>query len=517
MSLRGAALLVLALASLAGRVRAAANESAIRFETEPLARDSVAVSAVAVDEARGRVAFGDAQRVTLRASDGTTAVVSRRGPIAALAFDGEGSLLVGTSSGLDRIDTEGRRLPCALGPGEGDATVTALAALPGFVAVGTAHGAWVARDGLHFLPVGGLPTGPVDGVALRRRGPAATLFLAADGEIYEAALDAAPEDAVGAVRSRAFDGQALHRAVSVAVDGASGEAVAVSADAVSVGAADGGAWRTWPLELPPGTEAQHALRALGRVWLTTARGVLVAEDWTGPWQRAAPPAGVAEGLGLAATRESLYVGTARGVLVGRASAPEAVAARPARWARSSLVERVQAEPAIGVVYQAALAYLDLGAERTARMQRGVSRRGLLPVVSLHLVRDIGTSNGRDYDESFVSGGLRRLHDSAQDRKKDVEAGVTVSWDLGDAAYHPDEVDVSREARAVVELRDDVLDEITQLYFERRRVLVALARLPESPEADDERVRLLLRADELAAGLDAWTGGWFSRHAPPLAP
>jgi len=61
---------------------------------------------------------------------------------------------------------------------------------------------------------------------------------------------------------------------------------------------------------------------------------------------------------------------------------------------------------------------------------------------------------------------------------------------------------------VIELRDDVLDEITQLYFERRRTLRQIAALgADSPEAEP----LHQRAAELAAGLDAWTGGWFSRQ------
>ena len=75
--------------------------------------------------------------------------------------------------------------------------------------------------------------------------------------------------------------------------------------------------------------------------------------------------------------------------------------------------------------------------------------------------------------------------------------------------------MSREAREIIELRDDVLDEITQLYFERRRVLDALARAP-APD-DVEAVRLRLRAQELAAGIDAWTGGWFGRQPRDRSP
>ena len=89
----------------------------------------------------------------------------------------------------------------------------------------------------------------------------------------------------------------------------------------------------------------------------------------------------------------------------------------------------------------------------------------------------------------------------------------VSWDFGDIAYHPESIDVSREAREIIELRDDVLDEITQLYFERRRVLAVVALQPDSPAASE----LQLRAAQLAAGIDAWTGGWYGRQLETPTP
>ena len=93
--------------------------------------------------------------------------------------------------------------------------------------------------------------------------------------------------------------------------------------------------------------------------------------------------------------------------------------------------------------------------------------------------------------------------------------LTLSWDLGDIAYEPESIDVSHETREVIELRDDVLDEITQLYFERRRVLAALAASADPPSADSLQLRL--RASELAAGIDAWTGGWFSERLDTSTP
>ncbi len=109
--------------------------------------------------------------------------------------------------------------------------------------------------------------------------------------------------------------------------------------------------------------------------------------------------------------------------------------------------------------------------------------------------------------------MRRFNDRDSDRDRELELQLTVSWDFGDIAYHPEAIDVSREAREIIELRDDVLDEITQLYFERRRVIAALALQPDSPTASEFK----LRAAQLAAGIDAWTGGWFGRQLSDVTP
>jgi len=149
------------------------------------------------------------------------------------------------------------------------------------------------------------------------------------------------------------------------------------------------------------------------------------------------------------------------------------------------------------------------------LRQGVGRRGWWPFVSLRLMRARDEDRSTDHDEAFLSGELRRTVDRDSSTARDFETLLTFSWDLGDIAYHPEQIDVSREAREVIKLRDDVLDEVTQLYFERRRVLAELAARPDAPPA--ENLRLRLRAAELAAGIDAWTGGWFGRVRAGVAP
>ncbi len=62
---------------------------------------------------------------------------------------------------------------------------------------------------------------------------------------------------------------------------------------------------------------------------------------------------------------------------------------------------------------------------------------------------------------------------------------------------------------VVELRDDILNEVTRLYFERRRLQAEI--LLSAPLDKKEGTEKTLRLAELTASIDALTGGYFSRE------
>jgi hypothetical protein len=211
--------------------------------------------------------------------------------------------------------------------------------------------------------------------------------------------------------------------------------------------------------------------------------------------------------------EVLFAAVSAGVLVGR-PAPAPTAAAPPRGA-AQVPLAIPPGPAIERVHRAALRYLGLERSRMEALRRGSQRRAWWPIVVARAAGQWDDSRNTDYDQSFSSGATHDLTDRGHDRGDEFDVSLSLSWDLGGIAYEPESIDVSRETREVIELRDDVLDEITQLYFERRRVLAELGALGGPPAAEQRRLRL--RADEFAAGIDAWTGGWFSRQLPALTP
>ena len=114
---------------------------------------------------------------------------------------------------------------------------------------------------------------------------------------------------------------------------------------------------------------------------------------------------------------------------------------------------------------------------------------------------------RESDQSFTSGALRDLRDSSREEGSSYGLDLQFSWDLAKRAEPADLIAVSRERRELIELRDQVLERVNRLYYERLKVLAQHATA-----APEQRAGLDLRARELGSQLDAWTGGTFSRLA-----
>jgi hypothetical protein len=166
------------------------------------------------------------------------------------------------------------------------------------------------------------------------------------------------------------------------------------------------------------------------------------------------------------------------------------------------------DPPLAWIRERALDRAGLAVERSQRLRKGLHRRAYWPDVSLRFTTNYDRDRERDLDQSFLSGQTRHLFDRRNDRSNRYSGLVQLDWELGGIAYPDDSVDLSRELRQVVSLRDDVSDEINQLYFERQQIREELDLTPTLGPAD--RARLQLRAGELEAGLDAWTGGWVTR-------
>jgi len=67
---------------------------------------------------------------------------------------------------------------------------------------------------------------------------------------------------------------------------------------------------------------------------------------------------------------------------------------------------------------------------------------------------------------------------------------------------------------MVELRDDILDQVNKLYFERLRVKAECDNL--ALEDKGKRFEKLLKIEELTASLDSLTAGYYSDQLRKIA-
>ncbi|MDP2766326.1 MAG: hypothetical protein Q8O41_02595 [Candidatus Methanoperedens sp.] len=178
----------------------------------------------------------------------------------------------------------------------------------------------------------------------------------------------------------------------------------------------------------------------------------------------------------------------------------------------TLQEYLKYEPGVRDVQEAAIKYAEVSPEKIAQWRKGASRRALLPQVSIGLDRkstDLwhwesgSTAIGQSGDDV-----LRRGRDS-------VDWDVSLSWDLSDLIWNDAQTSIDVRSKLMVELRNDILDQVNKLYFERLRVKSELDNL--ALEDRHKRFQKQLKLEELTASLDAVTSGYYSEQLRILTP
>ena len=159
------------------------------------------------------------------------------------------------------------------------------------------------------------------------------------------------------------------------------------------------------------------------------------------------------------------------------------------------------EPEINVVQQAAIKYAEVEPEKIKDWRKKAKMKAILPKLTVGLDRSENTNY-----EIYTSATTHYVYEGPYDRSHGWD--VTLSWELGDLIWSEAQTSIDVRSRLMVELRDDILDEVTKLYFERLRVKMELDGL--GIEERKKRLEKELRLAELTASLDALTGGYFSR-------
>jgi len=467
---------------------AGASASPGRFEAIPGFARTEAATVIALP--RGRLFVGGEDGAWRAGPEGTERLLAGRA-VRAVVVDRGGAMWVGTASGLWIEERTGAALrEVSLGTGAGR-DVRSLAATPAGVFVGTAAGPWFVPAGSAARAIAGVP----------RR--AVVALLAGDAGVHAVTGDAVFLLRPGAAGTVAAERVALPMGTRGLRDAAQWGGVAWLLAGSGVYRLAGTHAERVGAGMPAGVDPHAIASDACGLWVATGRGVYHSAAglrWDPVGVPGVPFVDVVSGP------SGRYAVGPRGVF-GEAPAMPGGRTAP-RAAVSGTYSRQRPDPPIEALQRAVIRAQGLSTGRLARWRRRVAGRGLWPEVEFRLGLGGGRRRTHDHDQSFTSGALRDLHDERRDRDRDFDLMAVVRWDLGDARYHPEEVDVARETREWIELRDEILDEVGRIYFERQALLSERAR---RPPADPEAVRLRRRAEELAAGLDAWSDGWWTHQ------
>jgi hypothetical protein len=120
----------------------------------------------------------------------------------------------------------------------------------------------------------------------------------------------------------------------------------------------------------------------------------------------------------------------------------------------------------------------------------------------------------DFDTGWSSSlreredsGWRTDHDVRDRSYRDSRWRIRLQWDLADFLYSNEQRYISAEARRLVELRQDVLQEVNTYFFDRRRAQIEMLYSP--PSDVRSRIDLQLQIARVTASIDALTGGYLS--------
>lgn len=423
----------------------------------------------------------------------------RRGAVRQIVFDPlfPGVVYLATRDGVWRSGDAGRqfvRLSAGIGQEESDTfTVAPSAGSPDRVIIGTAGGALVTDDGgLTWSNAAG-EVGSVEVRALavdpqRRQIVAAATaqgaFLSQDGgqtwrELSRGSGETSDVRAVAFVPDRAL-----------VLLGTRGGLFAVTPETeMALGVAQFASPSIRSIAIPSEDSS--------RFYVATARGVYESRDSGATFVELYRGLATSDVIAIDAepgNAAGLRAATALGVYQLR---PDTYSAAGGRTIGPSIRELVRAAERYGMMDGSRIA----GWRRDARWAR------LLPRVTVQYQYDyddnVGITGTEIRDASGNLLGVNRVPTAFTQNQNDT-VRVLATWRLDQLVAGSDVFSIGSQIRSLVRLRGRRLAKVARIARERRDLAARLAGLP--PDADDERIPLELRLQELTGYLDAATGG-----------
>lgn len=160
------------------------------------------------------------------------------------------------------------------------------------------------------------------------------------------------------------------------------------------------------------------------------------------------------------------------------------------------------EPTIQQVQQRAVAHTQTNMAQTRSWQGRVRQAPWLPKLDVGFGQD--NDSGTSVREEVGDADVFYSKDSLQ-----WQWDINTQWQLNRLIFNPQELHVARQTAHLWELQQKALQQVTQVYFDRRKLQLQLQLQP--PKNATKQVLQELEISYLTAQLDRLTGGWFSQQ------
>jgi len=159
--------------------------------------------------------------------------------------------------------------------------------------------------------------------------------------------------------------------------------------------------------------------------------------------------------------------------------------------RNNIKSLFSEEPTIEEVHKAAIEYAEVSIDKIKRWRLQSKLKSLLPSFSI------------GYDKVIYGSSSGAMAIGPRDWNFDL------SWDLSDFVWSSDQTSIDSRSRLTVQLRQDILEQVTYYYFERRKLKYELHYEP--PQQSKEKFLKKLELERITAILDAFTNNYFSNY------
>lgn len=188
--------------------------------------------------------------------------------------------------------------------------------------------------------------------------------------------------------------------------------------------------------------------------------------------------------------------------------------------KKTINQILKSEPKVKDLHKEALSFAGIPSGKKFRSYKRQARlRNLLPSFKTNLGKNqqgiitIERSNEDNFNSNTSSLSTGADYQNTNRNDNTNNRAFNFDWKLGNLIYDPEINDINTSARITANIRENILTEVTQIYFQRKEVLLELLNNSLNQSFNQNSAQFFkqkIDLEQYTAQLDARTGSWFSK-------